>query len=86
MYSDGCISISFTHSSITSSKQHESSIAGAFRNWAKINSTFSSPTSKVSFPFLTSIMAPAVAKNGLTKIMCIFESYLMSIITKSVGI
>ena len=52
-----------------SMKQHVSSMAGAFRNCNKMNSIFSSPTSKVIFPRLTSIMAPIVPRKGLPKII-----------------
>jgi len=58
---------SFIHSSMISTRQHESLMDKFFMNMDKMNSIFSSPTSKVSFPLFTSIIAPTIAKNNLPK-------------------
>lgn len=58
---------SITQTSMISTRQQKPPMDGFFMNLDKRNSIFLSPTSKVSSPLLTSIMALTVAKNGLPR-------------------
>ena len=66
--------------------KHDSSTIGLLATWVKLKVTLSSPTFKVSLPFLTSMIAPAVCRKGRPKIIGICLSSSMSNTTKSTGI
>lgn len=81
-YSDGGSSICL---STMLNLQQEFLKVGLFISLDNRNSIFSSSTSNVSFPCLTSIIAPVVARKGLPSRIGISVSSRISIITKCVG-